>query len=128
MFGGQPEPGTTLRRLGSASGRGGAWKRAEVPDCKRRVPQPGVVRYDWGMTDYLLGRELPTGMPGLPSFWQMKEADLVEHALSPQDDAPICGFEGEVKSTDERWYASTSDKRCPVCVTRSGAEPEHLGP
>lgn len=72
------------------------------------------------MTDYFLGKQLPPSLPGVPSFWKVGEADLVEHALSPQNDRPICGYEGEVKVTQDRWYESTSSKRCEVCLVRSG--------
>ena len=74
------------------------------------------------MTDYMLGRQLPPSMPGVPSFWKMKEEELVQHALSPRDDRPVCGYEGEVKVSEERWYESTNKNKCPVCKVRTGDE------
>lgn len=76
------------------------------------------------MTDYMLGRQLPPTMAGVPSFWKVGDADLVEHALSPRNNAPVCGYEGEVKPSDERWYESTSKNKCPVCQTRTGDDPK----
>lgn len=74
------------------------------------------------MTDYMLGRELPPSLPGVPSFWNLKEEEFKQHALSPRDDKPVCGFEGEIKVSQERWYESTSKYKCPVCKTRTGDE------
>jgi hypothetical protein len=74
------------------------------------------------MTDYMLGRELPPSIPGVPSFWKLKEEDLVQHALSPRDDKPVCGFDGEIKVSEERWYESTSNNKCKVCRVRTGDE------
>ena len=75
------------------------------------------------MTDYMLGRQLPPTMPGVPSFWKLKEDELVQHALSPRDDRPVCGYEGEIKVSDERWYESGSKNKCPVCQVRTGDDP-----
>lgn len=72
------------------------------------------------MTDYMLGRQLPPSLPGVPSFWKVGDDDLMEHALSPRNDLPVCGYEGEIKVTNERWYESASTNRCEVCKTRTG--------
>lgn len=73
------------------------------------------------MTGYRLGRQKPPDTGGVPSFWKAGEGPgMVEHALSPHKDAPICGFEGPVEVTDELWYDATSKYRCPVCMARSG--------
>jgi len=80
------------------------------------------------MTDYLLGRQLPPTVPGVPSFWKLKEEELMEHALSPRNALPVCGYEGELKPTEERWYESKSKNKCKVCQTRTGDNPLPLGP
>ena len=76
------------------------------------------------MTDYMLGRQLPPSIAGVPSFWKVGDADLMEHALSPRNNAPVCGFEGEIKVTDERWYESKSKNKCKVCQARTGDDPK----
>ncbi|MGQ0678294.1 MAG: hypothetical protein ACT4OM_01305 [Actinomycetota bacterium] len=73
------------------------------------------------MTEYRLGREKGPDTGGLPSFWKGDSAPRVEHALSPHNDAPICGFEGSVVVTEDEWYESTSKHRCATCMMRSGA-------
>lgn len=76
------------------------------------------------VTDYMLGRQLPPSMAGVPSFWKVGDDDLVEHALSPRNNVPVCGYEGEIKVTEERWYESKSGKKCPVCTVRTGDDPK----
>lgn len=79
-----------------------------------------VSCYDGPMTGYRIGREQGPDTGSLPSFWKGNDRASKEHALSPRDDAPICGFEGPVEVTEEYWYESTSKERCPVCMARSG--------
>ena len=71
------------------------------------------------MTDYLIGREKLPDTGGLPSFWKAGDVELKEHALSPRNDAPICGYEGEIEVTEDRWYESSSKNRCEGCVART---------
>lgn len=73
------------------------------------------------MTDYALGRERPPDY-GLPTFWKAGERRPTLHALSPKDNKPICGYDGEIEVTDEAWYDTTSKQRCQVCLVRSGAD------
>lgn len=68
-----------------------------------------------------MGREKPTDY-GLPTFWKAGEQPLTLHALSPRDNQPICGHEGEIEVTDDPWYGNQSKDRCPVCMVRSGAD------
>ncbi len=68
-----------------------------------------------------MGRERPPDY-GLPTFWKGGERPVTLHALSPRDNKPICGHDGNVEVTDEAWYDSTSKNRCRVCMVRSGAD------
>lgn len=68
-----------------------------------------------------MGREKPSDHR-MPTFWKAGEQPLTLHALSPRDNKPICGHDGEMEVTDEAWYDSKSDQRCEVCMVRSGAD------
>lgn len=59
---------------------------------------------------------------GLPTFWKPGERPVTFHALSPKDNKPICGHDGNIELTDEAWYDSMSRHRCEVCMVRSGAD------
>lgn len=68
-----------------------------------------------------MGREKPQDF-GLPTFWKGGEQPRTLHALSPRDNKPICGHDGEVEVVDEAWYDASSKQRCKVCMVRSGAD------
>lgn len=78
-----------------------------------------MLLYHREVTDYMIGREKGQGSGGLLSFWKASDPILKEHALSPRHDKPICGYEGEVEISDNRWYESESKNRCEGCVART---------
>jgi hypothetical protein len=92
--------------------------RWEQPPCRCRRSED--VCYDSPVTGYRIGREKGPETGVLPSFWKGTDKASTEHALSPRNDSPICGYEGPIDVTEDFWYESNSKGRCPTCMARSG--------